>query len=96
MGVARRLVLGAWFLVRRVPDPARGAGPRASQALILCAKCQVALDGRLNVSTDDVRRVALPVMRHRILCSFRAEAEGITTDDIVSRLIKEIPERATQ
>ena len=73
-----------------------GAGPRASQALILCAKCQVALDGRLNVSTDDVRRVAPPVMRHRILCSFRAEAEGITTDDIVSRLIEEIPERATQ
>ncbi|MDP7396117.1 MAG: AAA family ATPase [Lentisphaeria bacterium] len=73
-----------------------GAGPRASQALILCAKCQVALDGRLNVSTDDVRRVALPVMRHRILCSFRAEAEGITTDDVVSRLIKEIPERATK
>jgi MoxR-like ATPase len=73
-----------------------GAGPRASQALILCAKCHVALGGRINVSTDDVRRVALPVLRHRILCSFRAEAEGITTDDVVNRLIKEMPEPSKQ
>ena len=57
-----------------------GAGPRASQALILCAKCYAALHGRVNVSCDDVRHLALPVLRHRISCSFAAEAEGITTD----------------
>ncbi|HUU69504.1 MAG TPA: MoxR family ATPase [Planctomycetota bacterium] len=71
-----------------------GAGPRASQALTLCAKCYAALDGRMNVSCDDVRHVALSVMRHRIGPSFMAEAEGITTDQIVARLIEQVPERA--
>ena len=73
-----------------------GAGPRASQALILCAKCHAALNGRLNVSCDDVRHLALPVLRHRLACSFAAEAEGISTDDIVRRLLQEIPERKTR
>ena len=54
-----------------------------------------ALAGRVNVSCDDVRHVALPVLRHRILASFTAEAEGITTDSIVERLLKEVRERAT-
>jgi MoxR-like ATPase len=71
-----------------------GAGPRASQALILAAKTHAALNGRVNVSCDDVRHLALPVLRHRILASFTAEAEGITTDSIVQRLLKEVPERA--
>jgi MoxR-like ATPase len=70
-----------------------GAGPRASQALIHCAKCHAALSGRVNVSCDDVRHLALPVLRHRILASFAAEAEGITTDAIVRRLLEAIPER---
>jgi MoxR-like ATPase len=70
-----------------------GAGPRASQALIHCAKCHAALAGRVNVSCDDVRHLALPVLRHRILASFAAEAEGITTDAIVRRLLETIPER---
>ena len=72
-----------------------GAGPRASQALILAAKTHAALAGRVNVSCDDVRHVALAVLRHRILASFTAEAEGITTDSIVERLLKEVRERAT-
>ena len=72
-----------------------GAGPRASQALVLAAKTHAALAGRINVSCDDVRHVALPVLRHRILASFTAEAEGITTDSIVERLLKEVRERAT-
>jgi len=72
-----------------------GAGPRASQALILCAKTHAALSGRTNVSCDDVRRLALPVMRHRMLPSFVAEAEGITTDMIINRLLEEVPERTT-
>jgi len=70
-----------------------GAGPRASQALILCAKCRAALAGRINVSCDDVRHLALPVLRHRLACSFAAEAEGISTDDIVRRLLETVPER---
>jgi MoxR-like ATPase len=70
-----------------------GAGPRASQALIHCAKCHAALSGRVNVSCDDVRHLALPVLRHRILASFAAEAEGITTDTIIKRLLETIPER---
>jgi MoxR-like ATPase len=70
-----------------------GAGPRASQALILCAKCHAALGGRINVSCDDVRHLALPVLRHRLACSFAAEAEGISTDDIVRRLLETVPER---
>jgi MoxR-like ATPase len=70
-----------------------GAGPRASQALILCAKTYAALNGRVNVSCDDVRHVALPVMRHRIAPSFAAEAEGIRADQIIRRLIEEVPER---
>jgi MoxR-like ATPase len=72
-----------------------GAGPRASQALIQCAKTHAALSGRLNVSCDDVRHLALPVLRHRLLPSFAAEAEGITTDAIVRRLLEAIPERKT-
>jgi len=71
-----------------------GAGPRAGQALVLCAKCYAALNGRLNVSVDDVRKLAKPVLRHRIAASFVAEAEGISTDQIVDRLIAEVPERA--
>jgi MoxR-like ATPase len=70
-----------------------GAGPRASQALILCAKCHAALSGRINVSCDDVRHLAFPVLRHRLACSFAAEAEGISTDDIVRRLLETVPER---
>jgi MoxR-like ATPase len=70
-----------------------GAGPRASQALVLCAKCAAALAGRLNVSCDDIRRLALPVLRHRLSASFAAEAEGITTDAIVKQLLQAVPER---
>src|SRR5437773_11943770 len=73
-----------------------GAGPRASQALILCAKCYAALSGRINVSCDDVRHLALPVLRHRLLASFAAEAEGISTDAIIEKLLEKIPERTHQ
>ena len=66
---------------------------RASQALILCAKCLAALHGRINVCCDDVRHLALPVLRHRISCSFAAEAEGVSTDDIIRKLLEVVPER---
>jgi MoxR-like ATPase len=70
-----------------------GGGPRASQALIHCAKCHAALSGRVNVSCEDVRHLALPVLRHRLQPSFAAEAEGITTDAIIRRLLETVTER---
>ncbi|MDW8262951.1 MAG: MoxR family ATPase, partial [Phycisphaerales bacterium] len=68
-----------------------GAGPRASQYLILAGKARALLKGRYHVSTDDIRSVALPVLRHRIVTNFNAEAEGIRSDAIVKRLIEHIP-----
>ena len=68
-----------------------GAGPRACQYLILGGKARAILNGRLHVTTDDVRAVALPVLRHRLVTTFHADAEGITTDDVIKRLLKEIP-----
>jgi MoxR-like ATPase len=79
-----------------VPDFIRdyvswGAGPRASQYLVLAAKARAVLNGRYYVSTDDIRAVAGPVLRHRIVTNFNAEAEGLKPDDIVKRLIKAVP-----
>jgi MoxR-like ATPase len=68
-----------------------GAGPRASQYLILGGKARAILHGRLHVTTDDIKAVALPVLRHRIVTTFNADAEGVTTDDIVRRLQSAIP-----
>lgn len=64
-----------------------GAGPRASQYLILAAKARAVLRGRPYVSSEDVRSVAMPVLRHRILTNFNAEADGVKSDDIVRRLL---------
>jgi MoxR-like ATPase len=75
-----------------VPDlVAWGAGPRASQYLILAGKAKAVLHGRVYVTTDDIREVAFPVLRHRIMTTFNADAEGITTDDLIKRLIQAIP-----
>ena len=68
-----------------------GAGPRASQYLVLGAKAHAVLHGKSSVGTDDIRAVAKPVLRHRILTNFNAEAEGITADAIVDKLIEQIP-----
>jgi MoxR-like ATPase len=67
-----------------------GAGPRASQYLVLGAKSRAALHGRFTPSMDDVHAVALSVLRHRIVANFTAEAEGVTTDKIVQELIKSV------
>jgi MoxR-like ATPase len=64
-----------------------GAGPRASQALILSAKCNALLSGKYSPDIEDVKAVALPVLRHRIIRNFKAEAEGISVDDIIGRLL---------
>ena len=68
-----------------------GAGPRASQYLVLAAKARAVLHGRYYVSGDDIRAVATPVLRHRIVTNFNAEAEGIKADDIVAHLAETIP-----
>ena len=67
-----------------------GAGPRAGQSLILCAKANALLAGRLHVTPDDLTRVAPAVLRHRILVNFQAEAEGRTPDQIVAALLAEV------
>jgi len=69
-----------------------GAGPRAAQYLVLGAKARAIFAGRFNVTCDDVRALALPVMRHRIFTNFNADAEGLTPEDIIRRLLAEVPE----
>ena len=68
-----------------------GAGPRASQYLVLGAKARAALHGRYCASQEDVRAVALPVLRHRIKTSFNADAEGVSASDIVLRILETVP-----
>jgi len=68
-----------------------GAGPRAGQALVLGAKARALLDGRSVAAPEDVRAVALPVLRHRILLNFQAEADGADPDQIVGRLLEAVP-----
>ena len=69
-----------------------GAGPRAGQFLIAGGKAIAAMDGRPSVAIEDIRRVAIPVLRHRLATNFQAQAEGMNTDSIVARLLDEIPE----
>ncbi len=68
-----------------------GAGPRAGQALILCAKTRAVLEGRLHATVADIRHVAPPVLRHRIMTTFHAEAEGIDPDRVIAHLLEAIP-----
>ena len=70
-----------------------GASPRAAQTLALAAKVRALLDGRYNVSFEDVRRVCLPAMRHRIIANFEAQAEGIESDRILLELLEKVPEK---
>ncbi len=68
-----------------------GAGPRASQYMVLGAKARAVLDGRYYVSCEDIQALAPPVLRHRIKVNFNADAEGVTADDLISRLIETVP-----
>jgi MoxR-like ATPase len=70
-----------------------GASPRAAQALTLAAKVRALLDGRYNVSFEDVRRVFLPSMRHRIIVNFEAQAEGVEPDQVLLELLEKVPEK---
>ncbi|MBO0929955.1 AAA family ATPase [Fibrella aquatilis] len=67
-----------------------GAGPRAGQALILCAKARAVLNGRFSVIPDDIQKLAYPVLRHRLALNFRADSEGITTDGVISAVVNEL------
>jgi MoxR-like ATPase len=71
-----------------------GAGPRACQAMLLGAKAHAMLDGRVHVSTEDIRSVAKPVLRHRLATSFRAESDGVSADQVVEKLFEVIREPA--
>jgi len=68
-----------------------GAGPRAGQYLVLGGKARAILEGRFHVTTEDVKAVAHPVLRHRIVTNFQAESEGIRPDDVVDKLIESVP-----
>lgn len=68
-----------------------GAGPRASSFLILASKAIAALDGRTTPDINDIQKIAKPVLRHRIIANFNAEAENITSDDIIDKLIDTVP-----
>jgi MoxR-like ATPase len=75
--------------IKMIKDFVRwGAGPRAGQAMILTAKARALLMGRYAVTTEDIRHMALPVLRHRILMNFKAESEGVTADDVTRHLVE--------
>ena len=69
-----------------------GASPRAAQAIALGAKVRALLDGRFHVSFKDIKEVAIPAMRHRVILNFEGEAEGITTDMVLEKVIAETPQ----
>ena len=69
-----------------------GAGPRAGQAVILCAKAHALLSGRYAVTLEDIRRVLHPALRHRLLLNFQAEADGVDSDDIVTGVLEAVAE----
>jgi len=106
--VADHVIQYAMRLVRatRVLDPegvpeiireyvSWGAGPRACQYLILGAKVRAVLYGRYHVSTEDIQAVAKPVLRHRLVTNFNADAEGFTSDKIIEKLLEIIPAQAS-
>ena len=96
---ALRLVRATRVLEDDCPDFVKesiswGAGPRGVQNLLVGAKARAVLEGRTFVNTDDVKSVARPVLRHRVITNFSAESSGITSDDIIDRLLEEIPDRS--
>ena len=68
-----------------------GASVRAAQYLILGGKCRSLMDGRAHVNFDDIKHLATPVLRHRILTNFRAESERIRPDDLIVKLVESVP-----
>jgi len=73
-----------------------GSSPRGAQTLVLAAKVRALLDGRFNVSFEDLRRVYLPALRHRTLLNFEAQAEGVSTDAVLLKVLDAVPEKAEE
>jgi MoxR-like ATPase len=71
-----------------------GSSPRGGQTLVLAGKVRALIDGRFNVSFDDIEAVAAPALRHRLILNFEAEAEGITTDHIIGQVLRDVPRDA--
>jgi MoxR-like ATPase len=71
-----------------------GSSPRGGQTLILAGKVRALIDGRFNVSFDDIEAVAYGAMRHRLIVNFEAEAEGITTDHVIAQILRDVPRDA--
>jgi MoxR-like ATPase len=71
-----------------------GASPRAAQTLVLAAKVGALLDGREHVGVQDIRAVILPALRHRCLLNFEGEAEGVSTDEIITNIVETLPTEA--
>jgi MoxR-like ATPase len=69
-----------------------GASPRGAQSVLLAAKISALFAGRFAASVDDVRKVAHPALRHRVLLNFEGEAEGVKTDQVIDEILKTIPE----
>jgi len=69
-----------------------GASPRAAQAITLAAKVRALLDGRFHVSFKDIKEVTIPAMRHRVILNFEGEAEGMTTDMVLEKVIADTPQ----
>jgi MoxR-like ATPase len=83
------------FATERVSRYVRwGSSPRGAQAVILAAKVQALLDGRYNVSFEDVRKVYLPALRHRLLLNFEAQAEGVEPDTVLQDVLEKTPTAA--
>ena len=73
-----------------------GSSPRGAQTLALAAKVRALLEGRYNVSFEDVRRVYLPALRHRVILNFEAQAEGLSTDHVLLEILEKLPEKASE
>lgn len=71
-----------------------GASPRGAQTMALASKLSALLSGRYNVSFEDIRRVFVPAMRHRVILNFEAEAEGVSPDTVLKGILKGVPEKA--
>ncbi|MBI3882540.1 MAG: AAA family ATPase, partial [Verrucomicrobia bacterium] len=71
-----------------------GSSPRGAQCLVLGAKVRALTQGRFNVSFEDIHAVAAPALRHRLILNFEAEAEGITTDHVVTQVLKDVAKNA--
>ena len=73
-----------------------GASPRGGQAIVLASKVRALLEGRFNVSFEDIRRAYLPAMRHRVILNFEAQAENIASDVVLAQILNEVPEKAAE